>query len=76
MSLSGNSGLGTHRNVANSTCRQIRPRHSYEALSRHIAKRTADVNAAEADGSTAILWAASGNDVDLVTRLVKFGLTR
>jgi len=38
-----------------------------------IAKKSADVNAAEADGSTAILWAASGNDADLVSRLLKAG---
>jgi ankyrin repeat protein len=34
-----------------------------------IAKKSADVNAAEADGSTALLWAANLNDVDLVSRL-------
>jgi ankyrin repeat protein len=37
-----------------------------------IAKK-ANVNAAEADGSTALLWAASANDSDLVTRLLKAG---
>ena len=34
-----------------------------------IAKKSADVNASEADGSTALLWAANGNDADLVVRL-------
>ena len=38
-----------------------------------IAKKSADVNAAEADGSTALLWAANGNDADLVARLLKAG---
>jgi ankyrin repeat protein len=38
-----------------------------------IAKKSADVNAAEADGSTALLWAANGNDADLVARLLKGG---
>jgi len=38
-----------------------------------IAKKSADVNAAEADGSTALLWAADGNDADLVARLLKAG---
>jgi len=38
-----------------------------------IAKKSADVNAAEADGSTALLWAANGNDADLVSRLLKAG---
>jgi uncharacterized protein len=37
-----------------------------------IAKR-ADVNAAEADGSTPLLWAANLNDADLVSRLLKAG---
>jgi uncharacterized protein len=32
-----------------------------------------DVNAAEADGSTALLWAANLNDADLVSRLLKAG---
>ena len=36
-----------------------------------IAKKTADVTAAEADGSTALLWAANLNDADLVSRLLK-----
>jgi ankyrin repeat protein len=38
-----------------------------------IAKKSADINAAEADGSTALLWAASMNDADLVSRLLKAG---
>ena len=38
-----------------------------------IAKKSADVNAAEADGSTALLWAANLNDADLVARLLKAG---
>ncbi len=38
-----------------------------------IAKKTADVNAAEADGSTALLWAANLNDTDLALRLLKAG---
>ncbi len=38
-----------------------------------IAKKSADVNAPEADGTTAILWAANGNDADLVSRLLKAG---
>src|SRR5579871_1441669 len=38
-----------------------------------IAKKSADVNAAEADGSTPLLWAASLNDLDLVSRLLKAG---
>jgi uncharacterized protein len=38
-----------------------------------IAKKLADVNAAEADGSTALLWAANLNDADLVSRLLKAG---
>jgi ankyrin repeat protein len=37
-----------------------------------IAKK-ADVNAAEADGSTPLLWAADLNDADLVSRLLKAG---
>ncbi len=37
-----------------------------------IAKK-ADVNAAEADGTTPLLWAATMNDTDLVTRLLKAG---
>src|SRR4051812_20286340 len=37
-----------------------------------IGKKT-DVNAAEADGSTALLWAASMDDTDLVARLLKAG---
>jgi uncharacterized protein len=38
-----------------------------------LAKRSADVNAVEADGSTALLWAASQNDTDLVSRLLQAG---
>jgi ankyrin repeat protein len=38
-----------------------------------IAKKSADVNAAEADGSTALLWAANLNDADLALRLLKAG---
>src|SRR5580700_3977931 len=38
-----------------------------------IAKKSADVNAAEADGSTPLLWAANLNDADLVARLLKAG---
>jgi ankyrin repeat protein len=38
-----------------------------------IAKKSADVNAAEADGSTALLWAANLNDADLAVRLLKAG---
>ena len=37
-----------------------------------LAKK-ADVNAAEADGSTALLWAVSVDDADLVARLVRAG---
>jgi ankyrin repeat protein len=38
-----------------------------------IAKKSADVNAAEGDGSTPLLWAANLNDADLVARLLKAG---
>jgi uncharacterized protein len=38
-----------------------------------IAKKSADVNAAEVDGSTALLWAANLNDTDLASRLLKAG---
>ena len=38
-----------------------------------IAKKSADVNAAEADGTTPLLWAASLNDADLAGRLLKAG---
>jgi uncharacterized protein len=38
-----------------------------------IAKKSADVNAAEADGSTPLLWAANLNDLDLLARLLKAG---
>src|SRR5262249_21908694 len=36
-------------------------------------KKSADVNPQEADGSTALLWAANLNDADLVARLLKAG---
>jgi hypothetical protein len=38
-----------------------------------IAKKSADVNAAEADGTTPLLWAANMNDTELVSRLLKAG---
>jgi len=38
-----------------------------------ISKKSVDVNAAEADGTTPLLWAASQNDADLVIRLLKAG---
>jgi uncharacterized protein len=38
-----------------------------------IAKKSAGVNVPEADGSTALLWAAHLNDADLVARLLKAG---
>ena len=38
-----------------------------------IADKSADVNAAQADGTTPLLWAASMNDTDLVVRLLKAG---
>jgi ankyrin repeat protein len=38
-----------------------------------IAKKSADVNVAEPDGSTPLLWAANLNDTDLVSRLLKAG---
>jgi ankyrin repeat protein len=38
-----------------------------------IAKKSADLNAAEADGSTPLLWAAHANDAELVLRLLKAG---
>ncbi|MEO8098738.1 MAG: ankyrin repeat domain-containing protein [Acidobacteriota bacterium] len=38
-----------------------------------IARKSADVNAAEADGSTALLWAVNLNDADLAARLLKAG---
>ena len=38
-----------------------------------IAKKSVDVNAAEADGSTPLLWAANLNDADLASRLLKAG---
>lgn len=39
-----------------------------------IANKSADVNAAEADGSTPLLWAANLNDLDLASRLLKAGV--
>jgi ankyrin repeat protein len=38
-----------------------------------IERKSADVSAAEADGSTPLLWAAHANDADLVARLLKAG---
>lgn len=38
-----------------------------------IAKKSADVNAAEADGTTPVLWAVTLNDTDLAVRLLKAG---
>ena len=38
-----------------------------------IAKKSADVNAAEADGTTALHWAANNNDTELALRLLKAG---
>jgi ankyrin repeat protein len=38
-----------------------------------IANKSADVNAAEADGSTPLLWAVNMNDTDLAARLLKAG---
>src|SRR5665213_4450033 len=38
-----------------------------------IAKKSADVNAADTDGTTPLLWAANVNDMDLVSRLLKAG---
>lgn len=38
-----------------------------------LAKKSADVNVSEADGSTALLWAAHLNDADLAVRLLKAG---
>src|SRR5579871_175231 len=38
-----------------------------------IAQKSADVNAPEADGSTALLWAANMNDADLVKQLLRAG---
>lgn len=38
-----------------------------------IAKKSVDVNASEADGSTPLLWAAHANDAELVARLLKAG---
>jgi ankyrin repeat protein len=38
-----------------------------------MARKSADVNAAEADGSTPLLWAANLNDFDLAFRLLRAG---
>jgi ankyrin repeat protein len=38
-----------------------------------IAKKSADLNAAEADGTTPLIWAANLNDTDLALRLLKAG---
>src|SRR3984885_6045285 len=38
-----------------------------------IAEKSGDVNAAEADGSTPLLWAANLNDAELAQRLLKAG---
>lgn len=38
-----------------------------------IAKKSADLNTAEADGSTPLLWAANLNDTELAMRLLKAG---
>src|ERR1700674_4542456 len=38
-----------------------------------IANKSPDVNAAEPDGSTPLLWATNLNDTDLATRLLKAG---
>jgi uncharacterized protein len=38
-----------------------------------LANKSADVNGAEADGSTPLLWAAHSNDAELVVRLLKAG---
>jgi ankyrin repeat protein len=38
-----------------------------------IAKKSGDVNAAEADGTTPLLWAANLNETDLALRLLKAG---
>jgi ankyrin repeat protein len=43
------------------------------AAARTLMTRGADVNAAEADGTTALHWAVQRNDVELVTRLLKAG---
>lgn len=45
----------------------------HEAAVAMIAGKSADVNAAGADGSTPLLWAAHVNDADLVARLLKAG---
>jgi ankyrin repeat protein len=44
-----------------------------EAALRMISGKSADVNEAEADGSTALLWAVSQNDADLAKRLLEAG---
>ena len=38
-----------------------------------VAKKSANVNAAEADGTTPLLWAANMNDTELVSLLLKAG---
>jgi uncharacterized protein len=38
-----------------------------------IAKKSADLNAPEADGSTPLLWAANLNDTEIASRLLKAG---
>ena len=38
-----------------------------------IAKKSGDVNAAQADGTTPLIWAANLNDTDLVSRALKAG---
>ncbi len=43
------------------------------AAALELLSKKADVNAAESDGSTAVLWAASLDDADLVARLLKAG---
>ena len=43
------------------------------AAARALVAKGADVNAAEADGTTALHWAVQRNDVDLVSRLLRAG---
>src|SRR5438445_12023538 len=40
---------------------------------RHLLERRIDVNAPQADGTTALLWAAYNDDLDLVKRLLAAG---